>query len=54
MAQTVSENAGEIALVSIGPLTNLAVFLCRYPQLASKIQWIALMGGELRPQSART
>lgn len=47
MARTVEEHAGNIALVAIGPLTNVAVFLRCYPHLASKLQWIAIMGGEL-------
>ena len=47
MAQTVEEFAGDIALVAIGPLTNIAVFLRRYPHLASKLKHIAIMGGEV-------
>ncbi len=47
MAQTVEAHAGDIALVAIGPLTNIATFLRRYPELAPKIRHIALMGGEM-------
>jgi purine nucleosidase len=47
MARTVEQYAGNIALVAIGPLTNVAVFLRRYPHLAAKLQWIAIMGAEL-------
>jgi purine nucleosidase len=47
MARVVEEYSGNIALVAIGPLTNIAVFLRRYPYLAPKIQHIAIMGGEL-------
>jgi hypothetical protein len=43
----VQQNAGDITLVCIGPLTNVAVALCRYPQIASQVRAIALMGGEL-------
>lgn len=48
MARTIEEHAGNIALVAIGPLTNVAVLLRRYPHLAAKLQWIAIMGGELQ------
>lgn len=47
MARMVEEHAGNIALVAIGPLTNIAVFLRRYPHLVAKVQWIAIMGGEV-------
>lgn len=47
MAQTIEAHAGDIALVTLGPLTNVAVLLRRHPHLAPKIQWIAMMGGEL-------
>lgn len=43
---TVEKHAGEIALACIAPLTNVACALCRRPEIASKIQYIALMGGE--------
>jgi purine nucleosidase len=44
--ETVEEHAGEIAIVTIGPLTNIAVALSRRPEIAGKIRWIAAMGGE--------
>lgn len=47
MAQTIEKYAGNIAIVGIGPPTNIAVLLRRYPHLIPKIQWIALMGGEV-------
>jgi purine nucleosidase/pyrimidine-specific ribonucleoside hydrolase len=47
IAHTVQQNVGDITLVCIGPLTNVAVALCRYPEIASQIRCIALMGGEL-------
>ena len=47
MAQTIEENAGEIAICALGPLTNVAVLLRRHPELAPKIRHIAIMGGEL-------
>lgn len=36
---------GEVTIVAIGPLTNVAVALRREPKLASSIAEIALMGG---------
>lgn len=47
MKRVVDENAGEIILVGIGPLTNIATFLRRHPDCVLKIRAIALMGGEL-------
>ena len=47
MAQTIEAHAGEIAICCIAPPTNIAVMLRRYPELAPKIKWIAMMGGEL-------
>lgn len=47
MAETVAAYPGQIGLVGIGPLTNIAAFLRCHPQLARQLQWIAVMGGEL-------
>jgi purine nucleosidase len=41
------EHAGQIGLVTIGPLTNVAAALRRSPALASQLQFIAMMGGEV-------
>ncbi|MCJ8014943.1 nucleoside hydrolase [Paenibacillus sp. KQZ6P-2] len=42
------ETSGEkITLVSIGPLTNIAVLLLMYPHIKTKIERIVLMGGSL-------
>jgi inosine-uridine nucleoside N-ribohydrolase len=38
---------GEIVLVAIGPLTNVAALLKKYPQSAKKIKQIVLMGGSV-------
>src|SRR5687767_4665225 len=45
--RTIEENAGDIAIVTIGPLTNIACALQRKPEIAQKIRWIAMMGGEV-------
>jgi len=47
IARTVKENAGNITLAAIGPLTNIAVALQRYPEIATQISGIAIMGGEI-------
>ena len=37
--------AGRLEVVTIGPLTNLATALVKYPQLAKRIRRILMMGG---------
>ncbi|GLV39241.1 uncharacterized protein CBL_06291 [Carabus blaptoides fortunei] len=41
----VSENAGDITLICLGPLTNIALAMKVYSQFASNIQEIYIMGG---------
>jgi inosine-uridine nucleoside N-ribohydrolase len=43
----VRENPGEIAIVAVGPLTNVALALRADPELASMIPAIVIMGGSL-------
>jgi inosine-uridine nucleoside N-ribohydrolase len=45
IAHTIRENATPITLVATGPLTNVALFLARYPELATKLERVVLMGG---------
>lgn len=45
--RTVNAHDGEAAVVCIGPTTNLAVALRREPEIAGRIRWIAIMGGEV-------
>lgn len=45
IGQLICDNPGEITLVAIGPLTNVALALQRYPQMAQSVQEIAIMGG---------
>lgn len=47
IARTLSEHPEPVTLVPTGPLTNIALFLARYPQLAAKIERIVLMGGAI-------
>jgi inosine-uridine nucleoside N-ribohydrolase len=41
----VEQHPGEITLIPVGPLTNIAMFLRFRPDLASQIKEIVLMGG---------
>lgn len=43
--KAVRENPGELNIVPIGPLTNIAVAIRKAPDIVSKIKSITLMGG---------
>jgi inosine-uridine nucleoside N-ribohydrolase len=43
----VSENPGEITLVPVGPLTNIALAFLKAPEIRSQIPEIILMGGSI-------
>lgn len=45
LVETVMARPGEVTIVAIGPLTNLAVALLREPGLAGAVRRIAIMGG---------
>lgn len=45
IAKVLRESEEKVTLIPIGPLTNIAMFLRRYPELKNKIERIALMGG---------
>ncbi|SFN19325.1 Inosine-uridine nucleoside N-ribohydrolase [Izhakiella capsodis] len=45
IGQLICDNPGEITLVAIGPLTNVARALKNYPQMAKAVKEIAIMGG---------
>src|SRR6266702_4358332 len=38
----------EITLVPIGPLTNIALAVCREPRIAQQVREVVIMGGALR------
>lgn len=48
MERTIKENPGEITILALGPLTNVATLLEENPRVASKIKKIILMGGTAR------
>ncbi len=45
MAAAVEENWGDLTLVATGPLTNVALFALRYPDLVRGLKEIVFMGG---------
>jgi inosine-uridine nucleoside N-ribohydrolase len=47
IAKTLSAQSLPVTLVPTGPLTNIALFLARYPELEPKVARIVLMGGAI-------
>ncbi|MFC4776171.1 nucleoside hydrolase [Paenibacillus sp. GCM10023252] len=45
---TILSNPGEITLVPIGPLTNIAVAIIREPRIVSRVREVVMMGGVTR------
>ncbi|MUG44067.1 nucleoside hydrolase [Paenibacillus woosongensis] len=45
IVRTLMESEGDITLVAIGPLTNVALALRKQPEIAAKVQEIVIMGG---------
>ncbi len=45
--RTVEKHPNEIGLACIAPLTNIACALRKKPEIAGKIKYIAMMGGEI-------
>lgn len=48
MAEIVTSSEEKITLVAMGPLTNIAIFLRKFPELKGKIEKISLMGGAIK------
>jgi inosine-uridine nucleoside N-ribohydrolase len=47
IVRTVEANPGDITIVAIGPLTNVAIALGKEPGLASRIKELVIMGGAI-------
>jgi inosine-uridine nucleoside N-ribohydrolase len=47
LADTVRASDEPVTLVPTGPLTNVALFLARYPEVAARLERIVLMGGAI-------
>lgn len=45
LIQLINQNAGEIELITLGPLTNIAIALLHEPALAEKVKRCFMMGG---------
>jgi inosine-uridine nucleoside N-ribohydrolase len=48
LAAIVQENPGQITLLALGPMTNVAMFLRLHPDLETTIRRIVFMGGNVR------
>lgn len=46
--QTIMKNPGEITLIAIGPLTNIATAIIREPSIVKNVKEIIIMGGVTR------
>ncbi len=47
IAATLESAAAPVTLVATGPLTNVALFLARYPDLGGRLERVVLMGGAI-------
>lgn len=47
LAETVLAQPGEVSIVAVGPLTNVAVALRMYPEVARQVKEIVIMGGAI-------
>lgn len=47
MAKVLRESEEKVVLIGLGPLTNIAMLLIRFPELKDKIERISLMGGAI-------
>ena len=47
LARRILEFDGRVTLVPVGPLTNVALLLARYPEVAGGIERVVLMGGAI-------
>jgi purine nucleosidase len=54
LIEKIMSNPGEITLVAIGPLTNVALAIRREPRIASALKEIIIMGGAIRHEGNTT
>ena len=54
LIETIRKSPGEISLVTMGPLTNLAVALRLAPDVAEKVKELIIMGGAIRHEGNTT
>lgn len=47
LIQHIMENPGEITLLAVGPLTNVAIAFIREPRLAQSLKRLVIMGGKI-------
>ncbi len=47
IANAITTAAGPVTLVATGPLTNVALFMARYPELETRLERIVIMGGAI-------
>lgn len=52
MADTIRENGGEVTLLAIGPMTNVARLLDRHPEVCDQLSGLMLMSGRFGPKPA--
>lgn len=45
LSRLIEEYNGQLNIVATGPLTNLALFFKKFPNLREKINWLSIMGG---------
>jgi purine nucleosidase len=50
IVRTVMANPGEIHLLAVGPLTNVAIALLREPRLATALAHLTIMGGHIQAE----
>ena len=49
MLAELAESTPGLVVAPIGPLTNIARFICEYPQAFAKVSRLVIMGGHMRP-----
>ena len=47
LAQSIQSHPGQVTILALGPMTNIAMFLRLHPDLEPKIQRIVFMGGNV-------